>query len=367
MTGTAKPLKTWQKVLRAILIIIICIALAFVAFLGFLTATEYRPADREALKVSGSSSSEISEGDQITAMTWNIGYGALGDNADFFMDGGSSVNTADKDRLNENMKGIIKEIQSVDPDVGFFQEVDKDSTRSHHVDESKMLRNALGGYDSTFATNFKVAWIPYPLPMIGKVNGGIETFSRYGIADATRIQLPCPFSWPVRLGNLKRCLAVNRVKLKDSDKELVLVNLHLEAYDNGEGKKKQTEMLRNVLQRETAKGNYVIAAGDFNQIFSSVDNPYPVLDGMWKAGAIDTSSFNDSLQFCMDNSTPSCRSLDQALDTAKSRSPEDFQYYIIDGFIVSSNITVDSLQTQDLGFKNSDHNPVVIKLTLNEQ
>ncbi|MBM6991107.1 endonuclease/exonuclease/phosphatase family protein [Mobilibacterium timonense] len=367
MAGTTKPLKTWQKVLRVILIIIICIALVFVAFLGFLTVTEYKPADREPLNVSGSSSQEISEGDQITAMTWNIGYGALGDNADFFMDGGSSVKTADKDRLNENMKGITDEIQAVDPDVGFFQEVDQDSTRSHHVDESKMLSNSLSGYNSTFATNFKVAWIPYPLPMIGKVSSGIQTFSRYQIADATRIQLPCPFSWPVRLGNLKRCLAVNRVKLENSDKELVLVNLHLEAYDNGEGKKKQTAMLRNILQQETEKGNYVIAAGDFNQIFSNVENPYPVLDGMWKAGAIDTSDFNDSLQFCMDNSTPSCRSLDRALDTAKSTSPDKFQYYIIDGFIVSSNITVDSLQTQDLGFKNSDHNPVVIKLTLNEQ
>lgn len=367
MAGTTKPLKTWQKVLRVILIIIICIALAFVAFLGFLTATEYRPEERESLKVNGSSSAEISEGDQITAMTWNIGYGALGDNADFFMDGGSSVKTADKDRLNENMKGITDEIQSVDPDVGFFQEVDQDSTRSYYIDESKILNKAFDGYETTFATNFKVAWIPYPLPMIGKVNSGIQTFSRYSIADATRIQLPCPFSWPVRLGNLKRCLSVNRVKLEDSDKELVLVNLHLEAYDNGEGKKKQTEMLRNILQKETAKGNYVIAAGDFNQIFSSVEDPYPVLDGMWKAGAINTSDFNNSLQFCMDSSTPSCRSLDRALDTAKSTSPDKFQYYIIDGFIVSSNITVDSLQTQDLGFKNSDHNPVVIKLTLNEQ
>lgn len=48
------------------------------------------------LKVDRNSSEEISRGKEISMMTWNIGYGALGDNADFFMDGGKMVNTATK-------------------------------------------------------------------------------------------------------------------------------------------------------------------------------------------------------------------------------------------------------------------------------
>ena len=35
-------------------------------------------------------------------------------------------------------------------------------------------------------------------------------------------------------------------------------------------------MLKEVLEAERAKGNYVIAGGDFNQIFSDVDM------SMWK-------------------------------------------------------------------------------------
>ena len=38
---------------------------------------------------------------------------------------------------------------------------------------------------------------------------------------------------------------------------LVAVNLHLEAYDDGEGKAAQTAMLFDILEEEYAKGNYV--------------------------------------------------------------------------------------------------------------
>ena len=66
----------------------------------------------------------------------------------------------------------------------------------------------------------------------------------------------------------------------------------------------------------------------------------------------------------MDASVPTCRSLELPLDTAASKDPKDFSYYMIDGFIVSGNITVESVETQDLGFVCTDHNPVLLKATL---
>jgi endonuclease/exonuclease/phosphatase family metal-dependent hydrolase len=107
----------------------------------------------------------------------------------------------------------------------------------------------------------------------------------------------------------------------------------------------------------------VIAGGDFNQTFSGVDSSmYPVIsDDLWEAGAIDEESFDDSLQFVMDNSTPTCRSLDQPY---AGSDKENFQYYMIDGFIVSSNLSVESVETMNLGFVSTDHNPVVMTVTL---
>mgnify|MGYP002241508406 CR=1 FL=1 len=66
-----------------------------------------------------------------------------------------------------------------------------------------------------------------------------------------------------------------RIPIKDTDKELVIINFHLEAYDSGEGKIAQSKKLAKKLQEEYEKGNYVIAGGDFNQTFEGMDT-YPI-------------------------------------------------------------------------------------------
>ena len=363
--GKNKAKKICKRIFKAIGIFLLVIVIAFAGLIGFLSVTEYKPADITAtLEIGGKADKTLKAGDSMTVMSWNIGYGALGDNADFFMDGGTSVKTADEKRINENMQGVVNEITSVNPDIFFIQEADKDSSRSDHIDEYALLQNVFNNYNSTFANNFKVSFLPYPIPPIGKVDSGVATFSSYPIIDAERRQLPIPFSWPVSMINLKRCLLVSRVALEGTDKQLILVNLHLEAYDDGEGKIAQTKMLAEFLNSEAKKGNYIIAGGDFNQIFSSADvNAYPAQEGKWAAGQIDVKEIDGNWQFLMDSSVPSCRSLDQPYENADK---DTFQYYLIDGFIVSDNITVESCENQDLGFKVSDHKPVVLKITLDE-
>ena len=269
--------KTLKKVLKTILIILLVLVAAVILFIGYLTITEYKPKDTESLDIGGSSSETLAAGDDFTIMTWNMGYAGL---------------------------------QKEDADVVFLQEVDRDSKRSYGIDELEKITSSLDGYNSTFARNYKVAYVPYPLPTIGKVDCGIATLSAFSVDDSQRISLPCPFKYPIRLGNLKRCLMVDRVAIEGSDKELVLVNLHLEAYDDGEGKAAQTKQLRELLQEEAEKGNYVIAGGDFNQAFSNYDNSaYPLVsEDMWTPGVIDVDEFDDNLTFVTDNSGSStCR------------------------------------------------------------
>ena len=338
------------------------VAVLFVVWLfGWLTLGEYKPEDSEPAAVEGEASALLYPGAAVKIVTWNMGYGALGDNADFFMDGGSGVRTADEERVTENVQAVIDELTALAPDVVFLQESDRDSSRSYGIDEAGRIMDSFAGYQAAFACNYRVLFVPYPVPPIGRVNSGILTLSAYPVSEAQRIQLPCPFSWPLRLGNLKRCLLVERVPVYGTDKELVLINLHLEAYDDGEGKTAQTAMLRDILQAEADAGNYVVAGGDFNQIFSSVTNPYPSREGMWLPGEIDVTAFGPGWQFAMDTALPSCRSLDRPLAGADRT---DFQFYLIDGFIVSDNLLITSLQTQDLGFVNSDHNPVVLEVRL---
>ena len=354
-----KALKTIGKVLLVILIVLVVL---IAGLLIWLTIVEYDPEDQEAVAIEqldGAAKETLSSGDSLKVLAWNIGYGALGDNADFFMDGGKMVYTADEARVTQNLNAVVSEVREEDPDIVLFQEIDFNSDRSYHINEMTYFNN-LGYNNFAFANNFKVAYSPVPVPPMGKIDSGIATYSRYQTLSASRIQLPCPFSWPIRIINLKRCLLITRIPV-EGGKELVIVNLHLEAYDDGEGKAAQAQMLMDILNEESAKGNYVIAGGDFNQCFSNIENDLPVFPDQWQPAYMDIGPFEKDWKFLMSEETPSCRSLYMPL---AGNDPDSLQYYIIDGFIVSSNIRVDSYEIKDLGFANSDHNPQVLNITL---
>ena len=64
----------------------------------------------------------------------------------------------------------------------------------------------------------------------------------------------------------------------------------------------------------------------------------------------------------MDSRVPTCRSLDRALNGADRTA---FQFYMIDGYIVSENVQVRNLETIETNFVASDHNPVHLQFVLN--
>ena len=384
-----KPKKLWQKILRVVLIILGVILLLVGGFFGWLTINEYRPKAVENVKVDTSEGEgkKLKKGDSIKVFTWNFGFGQLGDNADFFMDGGKKVMPSSKERVDVNIAGFQGSMSSLNPDVIFIQEIDRDSKRSYHIDQYKKMHEQypilastadsedkdFNGYVSTFAYNMKSKFIPYPVSEpIGKVESGIATFSKYQTSSAERISLPESFSWPKKTVNFKRCLLVNRTPVYDKDgndtgKELVFVNMHLEGYDENNGRKKQTNKMIDFIKKEYAKGNYVIAGGDFNQTFSNVDSSmYPFHDelkDLYEPQTLDVKDVGDDFTCYMDNTNPTCRSLDKVY---KGADLANFQYYLIDGFIVSNNIKVNTVNTYNANFAPCDHNPVMISLTIEE-
>ena len=350
-----------MRAVRIILKILLGIVAAAAILAALLTIAEYRPLEREDVPVIGSGNAEVHAGDELTLLSWNTGYGALGSNADFFMDGGTMVMTADRERMDANMLAMTKAAAELNADAVLLQEVDLASTRSHQVNQTALWRAAFPQMASAFAYNYNALFVPYPWPPLGHVESGLLTLTKWTPAKAERISLPCPFSWPVKAFNLKRGLLVERIPAEEG-KELVLINLHLEAYDDGEGKAAQTRKLLEVMRAEAQKGNWVIAGGDFNQVFSSTDmSAYPVYPGNWQPGMIDSAEFAPDLTLVQDNAVPSCRSLKTPLDSADLTA---FQFYLIDGFAVSANVQVVSCDTLDQGFQASDHNPVLMKVAL---
>ena len=361
-----------RRILKGILTIIIVLVVIVVAFVAVLTFTEYHPEPQEPAVAVEAEGQEITTraampGKQITLTAWNIGYGALGDNADFLLDGGVHMLTSSGERVSQNMNAIINELRALDPDIMLIQEADRDSDRSAHLDQPAQIAAEFPSMQAYYATNYRTLYVPIGMPPYGKIEGGLTTLSTFAVQDATREALPESYSWPMSTVQLKRCQLVTRIPVVGSDKELVVINEHIDAYTDEEHQAAQVAMVRELLDAEAAKGNYVIAGGDWNHSFSSTDlTDYPILSTeKWTPGYLDVEEFGEGWQFLQDTSAPSCRLLDHPLvDDKGAPLDEPVQYFIIDGFVVSSNVRVDSLETQDLGFTNADHNPVLLKVTL---
>ncbi len=355
-------LSSGKIILRGILYIIGFVILLLVILVLYLTLTEYKPDQVTSMVIDYADINEVPAETSFKIVSLNLGYGALGEEEDFFMDGGKKVYPDSVEVVEKNLAGIADILKDIDADFHLLQEVDKDSKRSFSIDQQEYLEDKILGSPSFYAENYKVKFVPIPFPPMGKVDSGLVTSAKYNILEADRVSLFVPFKWPVRIANLKRSLLVTRMPVENSDQDLVLINLHLEAYDDSGGREKQTQELIELMEDEVAKGNYVIAGGDFNQSFFPLEDlPYEATEDQWEPGLLDLNLFSEDLHVLRDDSmTPTCRSNHIAHTAYEGRK----YYYYIDGFIVSDNINVEKIEVYDQGFKFSDHNPVVLEFSL---
>lgn len=372
--NTKPPRFTTKKVCLSILkwvsALLLAIAILACGLIAYLTVAEYNPDYAEKAQSGSVQISAVYQSSMpLRIVTFNTGYGALGEDADFFMDGGESVTPESEEYIKTNMLGMEKILKKVNADIILLQEVDTDSKRSYGLNQWLQYEFDLADYESRFALNYSCKYVPFPISfdMIGKVNSGVATYSRFDIVSATRYSLPNSFSWPTRVANLKRCLLVTRIQIDDlatktedsvTGPQLVLINVHLDAYDDGDGREAQFKALQEMMEEEYAKGNYVIVGGDFNQTFPNCDK-YPVIqDENFVPGLLP--KLRGGWQYQYDESTPTSRLLNEPYDP----SSRNTQYYVIDGFIVSPNVKVNSIRTLNEGFVYSDHNPVVMDIEL---
>jgi len=363
-----KNRSTSKKIIKFILSVA-CIALGLaVIYFGFITVTEYKPEALETLSVESVTEcdKELVIGEKINIVSWNVGYCALSDTEDFFMDGGNKVRPDSSALIEDNLKNICETVKNAKADIVLLQEVDEHSRRSYYINEKESLSSILGG-NYSYAYNFNVAFLPYPLPPIGQVKSGLFTSTKYVIENAERVQLPVPFKWPVRCANLKRCLSVNYIPVYEADgsstdKKLVVINMHLEAYDSTDGRERQIKELVAVMEEEYKKGNYVIAGGDWNSTPSVVDmSKYPLVDTEnFEPALISDDFIPNSLSWAFSDESPTCRLLSMPYVGNEDKA----QFYVLDGFIVSNNVEVTETKVLNENFKYSDHNPVVMEIIL---
>lgn len=363
----------WIKLISStILAIVLAFVLLLLSYVIHLSVDYYRIADNQTLEINNNQTTQVSKNETYKISTYNIGFGAYSQDFTFFMDSGTMKDgtkvygelgkAKSKQYVLDNTNGAIETILNENCDFMFFQEVDTNSTRSYNVNQFEMITNNFTNYANTFAINFHSSYFLYPLnDPHGASNSGIATYSKYKIENSVRRSFPVDESFLAKFFDYDRCFSINRININNSDKQLVLINLHMSAYDEG-GKirEKQLKMLNEVLQYEYSLGNYVIAGGDFNHDIANSVSLFPteqqIPDWVYQ---LNNSDLAENFKFASSTNCPTCRAAEIVYEKGVNYS------VVIDGFIVSSNITVTNKYNVDTDFRYSDHNPAIIEFILN--
>jgi len=347
-----------MKIVRTLLYFLLVLAGAFALFLLYATVDDYRP--HEVITQTADCEKDIlSDSARVRLLIWNIGYAGLDAGMDFFYDGGERMRPS-REGVLRNMEGILSTLL---PYAGYdfilLQEVDRDSKRSYHTNEYREIEDRFPGYTCNFGMNYDVGFVPIPLsePM-GRVKSGLMTLSRFCPTRVDRYAFPGNYGWPMKLFMLDRCFLVNRYQL-NNQKELLIINTHNSAYDDGSLRARQMDYLRDFLLTEYAKGNYIIVGGDWNQTpfgiepelpshrfdtgnLTYVEKDYPAPGWIWAHG----------------RDIPTNRRLAIPYDRARSLTT------IIDCYLLSPNMNMEQVETIDLNFEYSDHQPVLLQASL---
>jgi endonuclease/exonuclease/phosphatase family metal-dependent hydrolase len=337
------------------------ILLIVIGFMGYSTLMKYKPDKIGVLEIHQPDlKNTLGTKDEFNILTWNIGYAGLGKEMDFFYEGGKMVRPTSE--LNQRyLNNILNEVKGADTaDFIFIQEVDKQAKRTYGTDEVKAFQNKLNNYYNVFAVNYDVPFVPVPfMKPMGGVMAGQMTLSRMAPSCAERYALQGSYSWPKRLFLLDRCFIYTQFMLP-SGKILSLINLHNSAFSDAvQARKNELILLKSLMEELYKKGNYLIVGGDWNQNPPGFD-PSFIRDGNkgYAFEHVPSDFMPQGWTLATDKTRATNRNVNEPFVMGKTLATT------IDFFMVSPNVSVESVRTNPNGFVNSDHQPVVMKVKL---
>ncbi len=247
--------KIIKKLLSFIGFTFFVLLLVFGVFLIYSGATEYVPDTIEKAETKIVNKREAQDS-VFSFVTWNIGFCGLGEDMDFFYDGGAMVRPTEKqnEKFFQGVRTFLGTLDSLD--FLLLQEVDVNSKRSYYHNQKTELSNYLDAYNAVFVKNYDTWMVPSPLTNpLGKIEAGMMTFSKFKPYDSKRYALPQVYEWPKKLFLLDRAFIYSRFPLKNG-KNLVVVNVHNSAYVHDEvERKKELNVIKELVEQEYEAGN----------------------------------------------------------------------------------------------------------------
>lgn len=334
------------------------IFIAVLSFFSWIQFHEYHPQGK--LRVVDPTSGKV--GDSLGILLWNISYGGMPAEMDFFYSGGVRIQL-EEDKSKANFQNILETIESYkdSTDVFLFHKVDSASKRAYGINQVEEIQRRLDGYESVYCPNFAVPYIPVPLDQpLGKVYSGMLSLSSKGAKSHQRIALnDKDFYWPKKLFTAKKCMDIAKYTVNDGS--LYIINVHLNSYDYmGEIRLAQLQEVEAVAKQLYEEGNYVIIGGGWNMnppYFKQYKISYDY-KGKVAFPEVDAKKHFEGWKFEYQKTIPTSRTLTEAYrHSALNTTIKDF-------FICSPNVNILRASTVGQKFEFSDHHPIYLRVLL---
>lgn len=290
---------------------------------------------------------------RLKVMTYNCGYfSGMRNNLPV---------VSNREYFIKNLNIFTELLSNIRPDIICFQEIDFNSHRSHHINQSHYLSDKLNYPNYSYAVNWDKRYVPFPYwppsAHFKKMVSGQSIVSMFPLRDTKRVKLKRadnPFYYDKFY--LDRLLQETIIEI--GDKKIVLMNVHLESYDK-DTREEQAEFILNYYRKTYKKRYPVILLGDFN-----CGHPASVKQKNFPDEPDTDFEDETTIKIIMEES-----SLTEAFSIQKG----EFNTYPADkpnrqlDYIFYTNDSIELLNASVLKIVSSDHLPVVVEFRFKEK
>ena len=334
-----------------VIIASLLLGLPFVAialFFLWASSSTRSPDEYEAIVSYGDTVDAVNS-DSITIATYNIGYlSGLTNN----------LAVARQAKLFEtNFQQAIAAFLPLQADILALQEVDLEARRSFRQNQSEAFAQALGLISGAIAINWDKRYVPFPYwpPSVhfGQIVSGQAVLTRFPVQENRRIVLQKVAGKPFFYNALYLDRLAQVVTLEIGGQPLVIINVHLEAFDEPT-RRQQTKAVRSLVE-SYGNGVPIILLGDFNSVPPSSESPDPTIQILLDMPSLKPAFAEEIQEYSASGNEG------EAIATFPSDQPVAKLDYI---FYTPSHIEVTNWRIVNEAGQASDHLPIVMEFRL---
>jgi endonuclease/exonuclease/phosphatase family metal-dependent hydrolase len=270
-----------KRIFKILIAIILLILVSSIIFFFWASAPNYSDKDYANLIVNNYE--QKTDSDSIySIVTYNIGYLS-----------GMTNNKAiakPKKLYSDNLKKVNYEFELLNADIIAFQEIDYASERSFKINQQDEIAK-LGYNFIAQAVNWDETYVPFPYwpPSMhfGEMLSGQSILSKYPLKNHKRIVLERVANNPFYRDALYLDRLAQVVTITIENKDLIIINVHLEAFDKITRGKQFDFVFK--LFKEYAKEYTTILLGDFN---SEARDDNAIIQKLFSIPEIGNAAFN---------------------------------------------------------------------------